>query len=65
MRKNKIKIMPDISCCKGQDCPLKETCYRFTVKPDPYWQSYFGETPYNEEKKDCDYYWKIKEKEHE
>ena len=57
--------MPDISCCKGGDCPLKETCYRFTVKPDPYWQSYFGETPYNEEKKDCDYYWKIKEKEHE
>lgn len=56
--------MPDISMCKGGDCPLKETCYRFKATPSD-WQSYFGETPYNEEKKDCDYYWKIKEKEHE
>ena len=29
----------DISKCPGNDCPMKEQCYRYTVKPDRF-QSY-------------------------
>jgi hypothetical protein len=31
--------MPDISMCNNQDCPKKETCYRFIAKPNIH-QSY-------------------------
>ena len=31
--------MPDITMCTG-NCPVKEYCYRFMAKADPYWQSY-------------------------
>lgn len=48
--------MPDISKCRGGNCPLAFNCYRFTVKPNPYRQSYFAEVPWNEEEKKCDYY---------
>ena len=37
--------MPDITMCRGDDCPKRETCYRFTAIPDQYWQSWFVETP--------------------
>lgn len=53
--------MPDISMCMGGDCPLKETCYRFTAKPNEYRQSYFCEPPYNENKTTCNYYWNTEE----
>jgi hypothetical protein len=52
--------MPDISMCSGKKdnlkCPLRETCYRFTAKPDRY-QDYF-EMPYDFEKKECAYHYK-------
>ena len=48
--------MPDISMCKGVNCPLAFNCYRFTATPNPYRQSYMTETPWNEEKKECGYY---------
>ena len=48
--------MPDISMCKGVNCPLAFNCYRFTAKADPYRQSYMTETPWDEEKKECEYY---------
>jgi len=50
--------MPDITMCEGQDCPLKESCYRYTATPSEFRQSYFIDPPYNEEKKECDHYWK-------
>jgi hypothetical protein len=50
--------MPDITMCKGNDCPLKESCYRYTATPDDLWQSYFMNPPYDEEKKECDHHWK-------
>ena len=50
--------MPDITMCKGKDCPLKETCYRYTAEADMYYQSYFGDEPCNKKKKECDRYWK-------
>jgi len=54
--------MPDITKCEDKDCPLKESCYRFTAKPSEYRQSYFVETPYNKETKECDYYWDNKDR---
>ena len=49
--------MPDITMCKGTNCPLKEKCYRFTAKADEY-QSYFNEIPLKDGK--CDMYWEKK-----
>jgi hypothetical protein len=46
--------MPDITMCKGIDCPMKESCHRFTSKPDEY-QSYFTESPVKDGK--CEMYW--------
>lgn len=37
--------MADISKCEGTNCPLKEKCYRYTVKADPLWQSWFSTVP--------------------
>lgn len=51
--------MPDISMCVGNDCPLKETCYRFKAKPCEY-QTYFMNPPYEDRK--CEYYWKMESK---
>ena len=48
--------MPDITMCKGSDCPLAFNCYRHTAKSNPYRQSYFAEIPWDEEKKECEYY---------
>jgi hypothetical protein len=51
--------MSDISKCKGTNCPLKETCYRFRAPSNDYWQAWFSEVPYNNESKNCDEYWKM------
>ena len=50
--------MPDISMCVGNDCPIKENCYRYKAKPCEY-QSYFMEAPYKDG--DCFHYWKMEE----
>ena len=54
--------MPDITMCKGQvgaiECPLKDSCYRYTTKPSEFMQSYFVIVPFNKESKTCDYFWK-------
>lgn len=47
--------MPDITMCSGEGCPFKESCYRFTAKPNEYRQSYFVEPPIKDGK--CDHYW--------
>jgi hypothetical protein len=47
--------MPDITMCKGTDCPYKETCYRYTAKSCEFWQSYFIEPPIKDGK--CEMYW--------
>jgi len=51
--------MPDITMCRGDDCPLKEQCYRYKAKPDEYLQSYFVTPPYIDNT--CDRFWKMKE----
>jgi hypothetical protein len=47
--------MPDITMCPGTNCPQKENCYRYTAKPCEYWQSYFVEPPFKDNK--CEMYW--------
>ena len=54
--------MPDITMCAGTNCPLKEKCYRYLAKANEYHQSYFTEIPYDKEKKECEFYWKTKNK---
>ena len=53
--------MADITKCDGtkgnKTCPLKDTCYRHTAKPNEFWQSYFVEIPLDFEKNVCQYYW--------
>jgi len=45
----------DITMCKGTDCPLKETCHRYTA-PWSFLQSVFLDVPL-EEDGTCEYYW--------
>ena len=47
--------MLDITMCTGEECPLKENCYRYTAKPSDY-QSYFVESPIENE--ECKYFWR-------
>jgi len=45
--------MSDITKCKGQNCPIKQKCKRYTAKS--VWQSYFMESPIKDGR--CDMYW--------
>lgn len=46
--------MPDITMCKGGNCPLKYSCKRYMSLPDE-WQAFFAHVPYN--KDGCEHYW--------
>lgn len=47
--------MTDISKCDGEDCPLKDKCYRYTAPSDDLYQSWV-EPAYKDG--DCDnLYW--------
>lgn len=50
--------MPDITMCKGENCTIKEECYRFTAKPSER-QAYFVESPCTRKMGGtaCDHYW--------
>ena len=47
--------MPDITMCKGEGCPKKDTCHRHTATPNPRKQSWFGWPPIRGQD-DCSYY---------
>ena len=38
--------MPDITMCQNDACTLRHECYRFTAKPNPFYQSYGVFEPY-------------------
>lgn len=46
--------MSDISKCRGTNCPMKESCYRYTAT-DGMMQSYFLHVPLKNN--ECDMYW--------
>lgn len=52
-------LMPDIAMCQGDECPVKENCWRYMAPADR-WQSYFGTPPYDEA--GCEYFWDMNEK---
>jgi len=65
--------MPDMTKCRGDGCPVRESCYRYTAPPSDM-QSYFQSTPgeYGEVEDGlfgkqaewlCAYRWEIKETE--
>lgn len=47
--------MPGISMCKGENCPIKEYCYRFKATPNQFAQAYFTEPPIKDN--NCNYFW--------
>ena len=53
--RQKTKDMPDITMCKGVDCPKKNLCYRYTAKASEYRQSFFTDSPIKNGK--CEYFW--------
>ena len=51
--------MSDISKCSNEDCPLKESCYRYKVKPHPFRQAYTTYEP-NKDGKTCNHFIEIR-----
>ncbi len=47
--------MTDITKCSGENCPMKESCYRFTAESEGIGQTYFIEPPIKDGK--CEHYW--------
>jgi hypothetical protein len=41
--------------CPGDNCPIRESCYRYTALPHPYRQSYI-DYKYDYENKFCEAY---------
>lgn len=52
-------LMPDIAMCTGDECPVKENCWRHMAPPDRY-QSQFAAPPFTDE--GCEYFWDMNEK---
>jgi hypothetical protein len=52
-------LMADIAMCQGDECPVKENCWRYMAPSDRF-QSYFATPPYTEE--GCEYFWDMNEK---
>ena len=50
--------MPDITMCKGTDCPKKKECYRFLATASEYRQSFFITPPYKDGA--CTEFWNAK-----
>jgi Protein of unknown function (DUF2934) len=45
----------DVTMCLGQNCPIKQDCYRFTAKIRGR-QNFFGEAPYNFATNSCEHF---------
>ncbi|NBT59078.1 hypothetical protein EBT16_09875 [bacterium] len=50
--------MADITMCMNEDCPSKQSCYRYTAIPNEHRQSYADFMPDLLEGK-CENYWPI------
>ena len=59
--------MADIAMCNGNNCPMKDNCYRHTATPNERWQTMIS-PPINLETLKCNSFWdndpyrKIKDK---
>ena len=52
--------MSDITKCKGTNCPLKNTCYRYISATNLGWQAWLIDVPFKEDNT-CELYWKTNE----
>ena len=50
-------MIADITMCRGDKCPRKDKCYRYTAKPSDMLQTYFVTPPYKLDWSECDYFW--------
>ena len=52
--------MPDISKCANKDCPMRNMCYRYRVKPSEFMQTYADFKPaYAGNIVQCTAFWSI------
>lgn len=49
--------MADITMCDDNNCPLRESCYRFNAPVNEWRQSYFAESPNKNNDDKCPEYW--------
>lgn len=47
--------MADITMCTGENCPVKDKCYRFTAVKCEYMQAYFLNPPIKDGK--CEHFY--------
>lgn len=47
--------MSSSKMCKGRDCPIKDTCFRYTREPDKN-QEYYWNIPFDWNGERCDFY---------
>ena len=60
--------MPDISKCPGTDCPMRDSCYRYTAESNGLWQAYFTKAPVEldwDGRMVCEYHWPNKQEKYE
>jgi hypothetical protein len=50
--------MADLTLCISSECPLRESCHRFTCPPSE-WQSY---ADFFQDGEKCSHYWPAREK---
>jgi len=56
--------MPDITKCKGINCPIRDNCYRYTARDSDFYQSWFVDDTVGklvDNNFSCDVYWEVKE----
>ena len=49
--------MADITMCRGENCEVKDACYRYTATANEYRQAYFMNTPVFIDGVTCDEFW--------
>jgi len=61
-RRGVFTKMADITKCYGQDCPIKETCYRFTAPVNEYLQGWanFDSIYWESDDAECSHYYPTK-----
>lgn len=52
--------MPDITMCDDKTCPMRGKCYRYLAIQSTHRQSYFMESPRDNEK--CDYFLAVQQR---
>ncbi len=49
--------MPDITMCDKHTCKARKSCHRYTVTPNPRYQSYFADHPKENKHGSCEHFY--------